>query len=206
MWKVREIYWRILWMWKRREYSLVQYHLSRRLVGTQKGYLCRCSVHVGVKSNPQLLQRLQKCDNKIRFQAVVNVFKFDKFKSTLRRSSREVFLTSVVKNSFLKKSLESVCRPVLWRASNSMIWLFHKAEMKSTFSFQPRSQGSLLPALRSEREREILENAGHVSPRIWDITNDLGEGQVSVRFVCTERRQVNAALKLCTWPDLERRK
>ena len=29
---------------------------------------------------------------------------------------------------------------------------------------QPRSQGSLLPALRSERERETLENAGHVTP------------------------------------------
>ena len=28
---------------------------------------------------------------------------------------------------------------------------------------QPRSQGSLLPALRSERERETLENAGHVA-------------------------------------------
>ena len=29
-------------------------------------------------------------------------------------------------------------------------------------------------------------------------TNNLGEGQVSVRFVSTERRQVNAAMKLCT--------
>ena len=29
---------------------------------------------------------------------------------------------------------------------------------------QPRSQGSLLRALRSEREREILENTGHVAP------------------------------------------
>ena len=29
-------------------------------------------------------------------------------------------------------------------------------------------------------------------------TNDLGEGQVSVRFVSTERRQVSAAIKLCT--------
>ena len=32
-------------------------------------------------------------------------------------------------------------------------------------------------------------------------TNDSGEGQVSVRFVSTERRQVNVAMKLCTWPD-----
>ena len=29
-------------------------------------------------------------------------------------------------------------------------------------------------------------------------TNNLREGQVSVRFVSTERRQVNAAMKLCT--------
>jgi len=29
-------------------------------------------------------------------------------------------------------------------------------------------------------------------------TNDLGEGQVSVIFVSTERRQVSAAMKLCT--------
>lgn len=89
IWKVREIYRRILWMWKRQEYSLVEYHLSRRLVGIQKRYLCRCNVHFGAKSIAQLLQRLQKRDNKIRFQVVVNVFKFDKFKSTLRPSSRK---------------------------------------------------------------------------------------------------------------------
>ena len=34
----------------------------------------------------------------------------------------------------------------------------------SVGSPKPRSQGSLLPALRSERERETLENAGHVAP------------------------------------------
>ena len=64
----------------------------------------------------------------------------------------------------------------------------------------PRSQGSLPPALRSEREREIpwktlvtcLPESGRLQ------TNDLGEGQVSVRFVSTERRQVSAAMKLCT--------
>ena len=33
--------------------------------------------------------------------------------------------------------------------------------------------------------------------------HDLGEGQVSVRFVSTECSQVSAAMKLCTWPDLE---
>ena len=36
-------------------------------------------------------------------------------------------------------------------------------------------------------------------------TNDFGEGQVSVRLVSTERRQVNAAMKLCTWPDQRKR-
>ena len=30
--------------------------------------------------------------------------------------------------------------------------------------YQPRSQGSLLPTLQSERERESLENAGHMAP------------------------------------------
>ena len=30
-------------------------------------------------------------------------------------------------------------------------------------------------------------------------TRDLGEGQVCVRFVSTERRQVNAAMKLCSF-------
>ena len=197
MWKVREIYWRILWMWKRREYSLVQYHLSRRLVGTQKGYLCRCSVHVGVKSNPQLLQRLQKCDNKIRFQAVVNVFKFDKFKSTLRRSSREVFLTSVVKNSFLKS---------LW---NPFVGLCFEGRATAWFDFfikrkwSRRFLSNLVPRVLSyppygarERERpwKTLVTCLPESGRLQ--TNDLGERQVSVRFVSTER----------TWPDLERRK
>ena len=33
--------------------------------------------------------------------------------------------------------------------------------------------------------------------------NDLGEGQVSERFVSTERRQVSAAMKLCILPDFE---
>ena len=57
--------------------------------------------------------------------------------------------------------------------------------------YQPRSQGSFLPALRSERgrerererERETLENAGHVSLRIWEIANKrfgggAGEGEI----------------------------
>ena len=61
------------------------------------------------------------------------------------------------------------------------------------------------PTRPSERERErpwktlvtCLPESGRLQ------TNDLGEGQVSVRFVSTERRQVSAAIKLCTWPDLE---
>ena len=80
--------------------------------------------------------------------------------------------------------------------------------------YQPRSQGSFLPALRSEREKEReREREGgreRERERHWKTlvtclsesgrlqTNDLGEGQVSVRFVSTERRQVSAAMKLCT--------
>ena len=85
--------------------------------------------------------------------------------------------------------------------------IFHKTFFIQVL-LQPRSQGSLLPALWSERERErpwktlvtCLPESGRLQ------TNDLGEGQVSVRFVSTERRQVSAAIKLCTWPDLERGK
>ena len=77
---------------------------------------------------------------------------------------------------------------------------------KKVDKFQPRSEGSLLPDLRSEWERErpwktlvtCLPESGRLQ------TNDLGEGQVSVRFVSTERSQVSAAMKLCTRPDLER--
>ena len=41
---------------------------------------------------------------------------------------------------------------------------------------QPRSQYSLLPVPCSERKRETLENAGHVSPRIWEMTKHNIEG------------------------------
>ena len=65
---------------------------------------------------------------------------------------------------------------------------------------QPRSQGSLLPAPWSERERDpgkrwsraCLPESGRLQ------TNDLEKGQVSVRFVPTDRRQVSVAMKLCT--------
>ena len=64
------------------------------------------------------------------------------------------------------------------------------------------------PTRPTERERErpwktlvtCLPESGRLQ------TNDLGEGQVSVRFVSTERKQVSAAIKLCTWPDLQRGK
>ena len=78
---------------------------------------------------------------------------------------------------------------------------------KKVDKFQPRSEGSLLPDLLSKRERErpwkTLVSRLPISGRLQ--TNDLGEGQVTVRFVSTERRQVSAAVKLCTWTDLERR-
>ena len=59
------------------------------------------------------------------------------------------------------------------------------------------------PTRPTERERErpwktlvtCLPEYGRLQ------ANDLGEGQVSVRFVSTERRQVSAARKLCTKPD-----
>ena len=74
---------------------------------------------------------------------------------------------------------------------------------KNTTSFPGFS-----PTRPTERERErpwktlvtCLPESGRLQ------TNDLGEGQVSVRFVSTERRQVSAAIKLCTWLDLKRRK
>ena len=80
--------------------------------------------------------------------------------------------------------------------------LYYHINTSSQFSLarfsQPRSQGSLLPALRSERERpwKTLVTCLPESGRLQ--RNDLGEGQVSVRFVSAERRQVTAAIKLCT--------
>ena len=59
----------------------------------------------------------------------------------------------------------------------------------------------LSPTCPTERERErpwktlvtCLPESGSLQ------TNDLGEGQVTVRFVSTERRQVSVAIELCTW-------
>ena len=53
-----------------------------------------------------------------------------------------------------------------------------------------------------ERPWRMLVTCLQKSGRVQ--ANDLGEGQVSVRFVSTECSQVSAAMKLCTWPDLER--
>ena len=67
-----------------------------------------------------------------------------------------------------------------WQSNLSELEECQKTEdntVSSQASMPPRSQGSLLPALRSKRERETLENAGHVSPRICSITNKrFGEG------------------------------
>ena len=49
------------------------------------------------------------------------------------------------------------------------------------------------------RERDPGKRWSCASQKLGDLqTNDLGEGQVSVRFVFTECRQVSAAMKLCT--------
>ena len=52
------------------------------------------------------------------------------------------------------------------------------------------------------RERETLENACHVFPRIWEITNKLFGGGAGKCEICLYRarsdRQVSAAMKLCT--------
>ena len=62
---------------------------------------------------------------------------------------------------------------------------------KKVDKLQPRSEGSLLPDLRSERkrerERETLENAGHVSPRIWQIKNKRFGGGAGNCEICLYR-------------------
>ena len=67
-------------------------------------------------------------------------------------------------------------------------------------SIYPTSFPGFSPTRPTERARErpwetlvtCLPESGRLQ------TNDLGKGQVSVRFVSTERRQVSAAMKLCT--------
>ena len=59
---------------------------------------------------------------------------------------------------------------------------FSSVELKGRFYFEfmlttsSRSQGPLLAFPWSERERETLENAGHVSLRIWEMTKYNIEG------------------------------
>ena len=64
----------------------------------------------------------------------------------------------------------------------------------------PTSFPGFSPTRPTKRERErpwkTLVTCLPESVRLQ--TNDLWEGQVSVRFVSTERRQVSAAMKLCT--------
>ena len=72
------------------------------------------------------------------------------------------------------------------------------ARVISMYNLVPRVL-SYPPYGARERERErpwktlvtCLPESGRLQ------TNDLGEGQVSVRFVSTERRRVSAAIKLC---------
>ena len=57
----------------------------------------------------------------------------------------------------------------------------------------PTSFSGFSPTLPTEREMATcLPESGRLQ------TNDLGEGQVTVRFASTERRQVREAMKLCT--------
>ena len=59
---------------------------------------------------------------------------------------------------------------------------------------QPRSQGPTLPVPWSERERKTLENARHVSPRIWEITKHNIEGGAGKSGVLV---RICQALPLC---------
>ena len=57
-----------------------------------------------------------------------------------------------------------VCLPVGILNNKRRMYRIQRLIRYLISGFQPRSQGSLLLALRSERERESLENAGHVAP------------------------------------------
>ena len=81
--------------------------------------------------------------------------------------------------------------------------LWVTAFQKNTFVIfpgdgEPRSQGSLTRSTNRARERpwKTLVTCLPESGRLQ--TNDLGEGQVSVRFVSTEHRQVSAAIVYLT--------
>ena len=85
-----------------------------------------------------------------------------------------------------------------WQYSSAWVSTRHYNLVPRVLSYPPYG------ARERERERpwKTLLTCLPESGRLQ--TNDLGEGQVSVRFVSTERSQVSAAMKLCTWPDLER--
>ena len=73
--------------------------------------------------------------------------------------------------------------------------------MSKKWSTSATSFPGFSPTRPTERERErpwktlvtCLPESGRLQ------TNDLGEGQVSVRFVSTEHRQVSAAIVYLTW-------
>ena len=52
---------------------------------------------------------------------------------------------------------------------------------------QPTSFPRFSPTCPTERERETLENAGHVSPRIWEITNKRFGGGAGKCEICLYR-------------------
>ena len=53
--------------------------------------------------------------------------------------------------------------------------------------FEATSFPGFSPTRPTERERENLENAGHVSPRIWEITNKRFEGGAGNSEICLYR-------------------
>ena len=65
--------------------------------------------------------------------------------------------------------------------------------------FQNPSQGPLLPVPWSERES--LENAGHVSPRIWEMTRHNLEGKAGKSGVMVRICSSSLYVMFCDLPD-----
>ena len=65
--------------------------------------------------------------------------------------------------------------------------------------FQNPSQGPLLPVPWSERES--LENAGHVSPRIWEMTRHNLEGKAGKSGVMVRICSSSLYVMFCHLPD-----
>ena len=99
------------------------------------------------------------------------------------------------KANFVKNVTLSYMCPLIRNA-----WLCNIVHDPCVKSGSTTSFPGFSPTRTTERDRErpwkMLVTCLPESGRLQ--TNDLGEGQVSVRFVSTERRQVSAAMKLCT--------